>query len=512
MEKLRGKILGIIVVALALAYLAQFAFRESADGMLWSGVAVLAIMVAACALAVVCLKEDPTLLRLARQAAADEKINRDEARTAGPLGEAIYDIAEARREKSHWYESILNTIPYSLSVTDMDMKWIFCNTAALKSMNKTMDQCRGQHCSEKKANVCNTPNCGIEQLRRGLHELTNHLPNGQIMSVQMNYLEDREGKKIGHVELARNITEEVRLRREAAEAAREGSRRTVLKLETAVDALNRAASDLIDQIGKVKDQTVEASTRLAETATAMEEMNSTVLEVAKNAEDAAHASVSVQNESVAGTGLMEQTVKDMHNLQAQSEGIKGDMAVLDKQARDIGEVLTIIRDIADQTNLLALNAAIEAARAGEAGRGFAVVADEVRKLAEKTMNATKDVDKAIGAIQTGTEKSAQTVQHAVEAIEAAADLARQSGAALTTISDLANDSSNRVQAIAAAATEQSAASEEINRNVAEVNSLSLSIAQAMEAATQEVEAMMQQARSIYDTLEDIRKDAEAKEE
>lgn len=511
MNTTRGKTLVIIIVALAAAFAAQMALRDSADATLLSAGATLVIMVVACGLVVYMGKDDNVALRLARAAAADEPISETEAKAAGPMGEAIYTIWEARKEKSYWYEGILNAIPYGISVTDMNMNWTFCNKAALESMNKNMGQVLGHHCSEKGGKSCNTPNCGIEQLRRGNRNLVNILPNGHAMAVVMQYLEDRNGKKIGHVEFARDITEEVRLKKEAVEASRKGRLDAVVRLSASVDQLNRVASSLKDQIQMVTDQTAEASSRLAETATAMEEMNSTVLEVARNAEDAAHASASVQKESSAGTGLMEQTVTDMRSLQVRSEGIKGDMAVLDKQARDIGEVLTIIRDIADQTNLLALNAAIEAARAGEAGRGFAVVADEVRKLAEKTMNATKDVDTAIGAIQAGTDKSAQTVQEAVEAIEAAAGLARQSGEALNIISDQACDSSNRVQAIAAAATEQSAASEEINRNVAEVNSLSMSIAQSMRTAADEVEEMLRQAQAIHGVLEDIQRDVAEEE-
>ena len=280
------------------------------------------------------------------------------------------------------------------------------------------------------------------------------------------------------------------------------------RLSAAGEKLRDAASTLMGEIGQVKEQTVQASSRLVETATAMEEMNSTVLEVAKNAEDAAHASLTVHNEAETGARAMERTVSGMQSVQARSLGLKEDMLSLDVQARGIGEILTIIRDIADQTNLLALNAAIEAARAGDAGRGFAVVADEVRKLAEKTMSATHKVDEAVGAIQTGTDSSAQTVQDAVEAIDEVTGQAQQSGEALVHIAGLANDSSSQVQAIAAAATEQSAASEEINRNVADISKLSHNITQSMEVAAEEVTEILRQAQSIYDVLESIRGELE----
>ena len=204
------------------------------------------------------------------------------------------------------------------------------------------------------------------------------------------------------------------------------------------------------------------------------------------------------------------TIENMKDVQERSSGLKGEMDTLDKQARDIGAVLTLIRDIADQTNLLALNAAIEAARAGDAGRGFAVVADEVRKLAEKTMSATSEVEKAIAAIQEGTNKSSTTVDHTVTSIEEVSRMAQESGHSLDLIANLAGDSSNRVSAIAAAATQQSAASDEINRNIADVNSLSARIAEATNAAAGQVRDLAAQVAIVTTILDDIRNSGTAK--
>ena len=201
---------------------------------------------------------------------------------------------------------------------------------------------------------------------------------------------------------------------------------------------------------------------------------------------------------------MLRTIENIKSVQERSLGLKQDMAGLDQQSRDIGTVLTLIRDIADQTNLLALNAAIEAARAGEAGRGFAVVADEVRKLAEKTMNATREVESAIEAIQQGTDKSATTVEDAVAAIEEVTGMAQDSGRSLEEISALAEDSSSRAAAIATAATEQSAAAEEINRHISDVNVLSATMAEAMKKAALEVREMTDQAHVLKELLNEIR--------
>ena len=422
----------------------------------------------------------------------------------GHLAESLRIMVGKLRQQAHWYESILNCIPYSVAVTDMDMHWTFCNTAALKSMGKTSAaEALGRHCSSRKGNLCDTPDCGIECLRRGQHTVINHMPNGKAMKMVIHYLLDPQGTPVGHVELGVDITEELRLKQVEDDAKR--TRVVMVKrLKSVAAGLDAAAEMLSAQLDDTKGKTDQVAERMAETATAMEEMNSTVLEVAGNAESAAQSSVSVQERAQDGTGLMLRTIDNIKAVQECSLGLKQDMAGLDQQSRDIGTVLTLIRDVADQTNLLALNAAIEAARAGEAGRGFAVVADEVRKLAEKTMNATREVESAIEAIQQGTNQSAATVDSAVAAIEEVTGMAQDSGRSLEEISALAEDSSSRAATIATAATEQSAAAEEINRHISDVNVLSATMAEAMEKAALEVREMTDQARSLKKLLDEIR--------
>ena len=442
------------------------------------------------------------LIRQANEAPEDLDLS---PREEDSLSAAIREYVRKREERAYWYESILNTVPYGISVTDMDMRWTFCNTAALRSMQKTdMQQVLGQHCSAKNGSTCNTPNCGIERLRRGEHECLNVLSNGHAMRVHLEFLKNRAGENIGHVELSQDVTEELSLKREAGISSRKARMDTVEQLKDVVDKLNALTSTLSGEVNKVRQDAEHASARLAETSAAMEEMNSTVLEVAKNAEDAAQASDSVQKEANHGMEIMNNTVNGMKNVQQRSMSIKDDMEHLDGQARAIGAVLTIIRDIADQTNLLALNAAIEAARAGEAGRGFAVVADEVRKLAEKTMSATKEVEDSIGAVQAGTRRNTDTVEAAVGDIEKVAEMAQTSGQALAQIQSLAGDSSRQVQAIAAAATQQSAASEEIARAISEVNVLGGTISESMITASGTVEMLAEQAHTIQSVLEGIR--------
>ena len=277
------------------------------------------------------------------------------------------------------------------------------------------------------------------------------------------------------------------------------------RLEEVAGTVSSASTSLSAQIVRSERGASEQAARVAETVTAMEQMNATVVEVARNADTAAGVSAHTREKAISGEGIVKNVVDSIRNVQRQSLALKEDMETLSGHAQSISQVMGVISDIADQTNLLALNAAIEAARAGEAGRGFAVVADEVRKLAEKTMASTSQVGSAIAAIQGSTRQSMAQVDNAVAIIDAATDYARQSGGALQEIVSMAEQSADQVRAIATASEEQSASSEEISRSIDQVNAIAGETARAMAESSRSVSDLAEQARVLTTLIEDMKR-------
>ena len=284
--------------------------------------------------------------------------------------------------------------------------------------------------------------------------------------------------------------------KQAQKARAEGMLQAAERLEGVAGVLASASDDLTGQIDQARNGAQNQAARVGETATAMEEMNATVLEVARNAGQAADTAAQARGKAEEGAVAVSRVAEFLTRVNDNARQSRTDMETLGHQAESIGAVLGVISDIADQTNLLALNAAIEAARAGEAGRGFAVVADEVRKLAEKTMTATKEVGDAIRGIQDGTRKNYDNVAQAVSAVEEAAGLASTAGGTLGEIVKLVDAAADQVRSIATASEQQSATSEEINRSVEDVSRIASESAQAMDMAGRAVDELADQAREL----------------
>ena len=215
-------------------------------------------------------------------------------------------------------------------------------------------------------------------------------------------------------------------------------------------------------------------------ATAISEMSATVKDVARSTTDAAEMSQRVNSSTVQGKTEIDNTIGLIQELSVQAEETSRIIDELKGESNSISSVLDVIRGVADQTNLLALNAAIEAARAGEQGRGFAVVADEVRNLAKKTQDSTVSIQKMIANLQSGSERAAASMQETLGKAQEGASNVVRAGELLEEIAEGIATISDRNIQVASAAEEQSLVAEEIHRNVDDINSLVIQVSAGAE--------------------------------
>ncbi len=218
----------------------------------------------------------------------------------------------------------------------------------------------------------------------------------------------------------------------------------------------------------VNSQKVETD----QVATAMNEMTATVQEVARNAEEASEAAVAADQQAREGDKVVGEAIAQIERLAQEVGNSTEAMGDLKRESDKIGSVLDVIKSVAQQTNLLALNAAIEAARAGEAGRGFAVVADEVRSLAQRTQKSTEEIEELIVGLQNGTQQVATIMDNSRTLTDSSVELTRRAGGSLASITRTVSAIQSMNQQIAAAAEQQSAVAEEINRSVLNVRDVS----------------------------------------
>ncbi|WP_092328963.1 MULTISPECIES: methyl-accepting chemotaxis protein [unclassified Pseudomonas] len=252
------------------------------------------------------------------------------------------------------------------------------------------------------------------------------------------------------------------------------------KLRDTLQRISGSATQLAsaaEELNAVTDESARGLTQqnneIEQAATAVNEMTSAVEEVARNAVSTSEASKHATTSAGDGRDLVQETVGAIERMSADVQSTATLIGNLANESRDIGKVLDVIRGLADQTNLLALNAAIEAARAGEAGRGFAVVADEVRALAHRTQQSTSEIERMIGSIQSGTEHAVDSMRNSTERAESTLNIARGAGLSLDTINTAIVEINERNLVIASAAEEQAQVAREVDRNLVNIRDLSV---------------------------------------
>jgi len=248
------------------------------------------------------------------------------------------------------------------------------------------------------------------------------------------------------------------------------------RLRTVLGRVTDASEEIVTETNKVADctnRTREVILRQQEetehVATAINEMSSTVLEIAKNTQLAATAARDANESSVTGRQQMSNIMQSIRRLSDEVSQSAETIKQLEEQSHSIGVVLDVIKNIAEQTNLLALNAAIEAARAGEQGRGFAVVADEVRSLAQRTQQSTEEIEKIIAELQSRSQTAAQTMEECCNLAGASVNQATEGNQSLEIIAEHVATINSMNDQIATAVEEQSTVTEEVNRNITNIS-------------------------------------------
>ncbi|WP_415842590.1 methyl-accepting chemotaxis protein [Pseudomonas reidholzensis] len=242
-------------------------------------------------------------------------------------------------------------------------------------------------------------------------------------------------------------------------------------MASATGQVNAVASQVVSASNASIDNADQQSSRTSSVAAAINQLGAAAQEIAQNAALASQHSSDARSLAEDGQQVVGQTIEVMHKLSARISDSCGNIQTLNGHTANIGQILDVISGISQQTNLLALNAAIEAARAGEAGRGFAVVADEVRNLAHRTQESAQEVQRLIEALQAGAQVAVNTMNQSQQQSEQSVGIANQAGERLGSVTQRIGEIDGMNQSVATATEEQTAVVESINVDITEINTL-----------------------------------------
>ncbi len=454
------------------------------------------------------------LLEATNKFAAGDTNVKIESKSKDEVGE-LTTAFQNMTEKIALQIQYLDNVPNPVMIIDKEFNIQYMNKIGAKIVARDQKQLIGQKCYDQfRTGHCRTENCALAKAMKNDSTFTEETvahPNGVELPILYtgSPIKNKEGKIIGALEAVTDIKEikdaqnyltrstqsiltemekfadgdltvEVVPEKEDDDIAKlfYGFNKSVQNIKGIINNVTQAVQATASASNQISSSTEEMaagaqeqSAQTTEVAGAVEEMTKTIIETTRNSGQASDAAKNAGNIAKEGGKVVGETIDGMNRIADVVKKSADTVQVLGKRSDEIGEIVQVIDDIADQTNLLALNAAIEAARAGEQGRGFAVVADEVRKLAERTTKATKEIATMIRQIQKDTEGAVVSMQQGTEEVEKGKVLAEKAGQSLEQIITGAQDVVDMSTQVAAASEEQSSAAEQISKNIESISSV-----------------------------------------